>query len=638
MGEQKVSILQDESAMHRFVEHLLNDVQALQHMLDNDYFENKVTRIGAEQEMCLVDAKAYKPACKAIQALDKMKSYDWVETELAQFNLETNLTPRLLKGKCFSKMEKENADKLNKIRAKLKTMDTRLILTGILPTLRKFHLEMENLTPMKRYYALMESINQQLIGSSYELRLNGVDELLVKHDSPLLEACNTSFQFHLQVAPENFVQMYNISQLLAAPVMAIAANSPVVFGRRLWHESRIALFQQSIDTRSSHQHMRERSPRVNFGSRWIKGSIMDIYREDIARFRVLLSSDVKEDSIKMIKKGLVPKLRALQVHNSTVYRWNRPCYGISPNGKPHLRIENRVLPAGPTVIDEMANGAFWVGLMIGMADKYDDVSKHIGFANVRDNFEKAARVGLDAQFTWFKDKKYTVSQLVIKELLPIAKAGLEKMKVDAGDIKRYLDIIQQRAKTHMNGARWQLRAYTKLMEETTRHEAITCLTAAIIDNQEKEIPVHKWKLPELSDLSDYRPTDLLIEEFMCTDIITVQKDDIVELVAEMMDYKGIRFTPVEDKNGKLVGLVTSKQIIKYLLKHKSLKGKKTTVKDIMQSDPATVTSRSNIKEAMKLMRTHKIGCLPVVENGELIGVITEMDFLRISRRLLEQLG
>ncbi|MFK7807077.1 MAG: CBS domain-containing protein, partial [Saprospiraceae bacterium] len=328
MGEQKVSILQNEASMHRFVQHLLDDVQALQHMLDNDYFENKVTRIGAEQEMCLVDDKAYKPATKAMEALDKMKKYDWVETELAKFNLETNLTPRLLKGKCFSKMEQENVEKLNKIRAKLKTMDTRLILTGILPTLRKFHLEMENLTPMKRYYALMESINRQLIGSSYELRLNGVDELLVKHDSPLLEACNTSFQFHLQIAPENFVQMYNISQLVAAPVMAIAANSPIVFGRRLWHESRIALLQQSIDTRSSHQHMRERSPRVNFGSRWIKGSIMDIYREDIARFRVLLSSDVKEESIKMIQKGLVPKLRALQVHNSTVYRWNRPCYGI----------------------------------------------------------------------------------------------------------------------------------------------------------------------------------------------------------------------------------------------------------------------------------------------------------------------
>ncbi|MFT4666392.1 MAG: CBS domain-containing protein/gamma-glutamylcysteine synthetase [Polaribacter sp.] len=637
MGEQKVSILQDEASMQRFVQHLLNDVQALQYMLDNDWFEKNITRIGAEQEMCLVD-EAYKPATVAVEALKKMKDYDWVETELAKFNLETNLTPRVLKGKCFSQMEKENKDKLNKIRAKLKTMGTRLILTGILPTLRKFHLDMDNLTPMKRYYALMESINRQLIGSSYELRLNGVDELLVKHDSPLLEACNTSFQFHLQVAPDEFVKMYNIAQLIAAPVMAVAANSPIVFGRRLWHESRIALFQQSIDTRSAHDHMRERSPRVNFGSRWIEGSIMDIYREDIARFRVLLSSDVKEESVEMISQGKVPHLRALQVHNSTVYRWNRPCYGISPNGKPHLRIENRVLPAGPTVIDEMANGAFWVGLMMGMADKYDDVSKLMEFANVRDNFEKAARIGLDAQFTWFKDKKVTVNQLILKELLPIAKAGLIKMKIDKADISRYLDIIEQRAKAHMNGARWQLRAYTKLLKETTSHEAITCLTAAIISNQEKEIPVHKWKLPELKDFADYQPTAILVEEFMATDLFTVQKDDIIELVAEMMDYRHIRFTPVEDSKGKLVGLVTSYQILNYLLKNKSLKKETITVKDIMQSKPVTIKPQANIKEAMKLMRKHKIGCLPVVQGGELVGLITAMDFIRISGRLIERIG
>lgn len=638
MGEQKVSILEDEASMQKFVQHLLNDVQALQYMLDHDWFEKNVTRIGAEQEMCLVDDVMYKPATVAIEALKKMKKYDWVETELAKFNLETNLTPRILKGKCFSQMEKENKDKLNKIRETLKTMGTRLILTGILPTLRKFHLDMDNLTPMKRYFALMESINKQRIGSSYELRLNGVDELLVKHNSPLLEACNTSFQFHLQIAPENFVQMYNISQLIAAPVMAIAANSPIVFGRRLWHESRIALFQQSIDTRSSHEHMRERSPRVNFGSRWIEGSIMDIYREDIARFRVLLSSDVKEDSIEMISKNEVPKLRALQVHNSTVYRWNRPCYGISPNGKPHLRIENRVLPAGPTVIDEMANGAFWVGLMIGMADIYDDVSKHIGFADVRDNFEKAARIGLDAQFTWFKDEKYTVSNLITKKLLPIARAGLQKMKVDSADITRYLKIIEQRARAHMNGARWQLRAYTKLLGETTRHEAITCLTAAIIKNQEKEIPVHKWKLPNLSDLTEYRPSDILVEEFMTTDLFTVQKDDIIELVAEMMDYRQIRFTPVEDTKGKLVGLITSAHIMRYLLKHDSLREQSVSVKDIMITEPMTISPDANIKVAMRLMREHKTACLPVVQEGELVGIITAMDFIRISRRLIEQLG
>ena len=524
MGEQKVSLLTDDAQMHRFVRHLLNDVQALEHMLDNNWFETGITRIGAEQEMCLVNNKTFKPASIATEALKKLKDYPWVETELARFNLETNLTPRELKGRCLSLMEKENSTNLKIIRNTLKNMNADIILTGILPTLRQFHLGMHNLTPKKRYKALMESINTQLIGAAYELRLLGIDELLVKHDSPLLEACNTSFQVHLQVAPIDFVKMYNISQTLAAPMIAISANSPIVFGRRLWHESRIALFQQALDTRTTHDHMRERSPRVNFGSGWLENSLLEIYREDIARFRVLISSDVEEDAIKMITEGKVPKLRALQVHNSTVYRWNRPCYGISPNGKPHMRIENRVFASGPTVVDEMANAAFWIGTMMGMGNRLDDITKKISYADIRDNFAKASRYGIDSKFTWFNDKKISAEDLILKELIPLAREGLKANKVATADIDKYLGIIKERAKGHTNGARWQLRAYTKLIEETTRDEALTCLTASIIKNQnEKDMPIHKWKMPELGDLTDYHPSDLTVEEFMETDLFTVQK-------------------------------------------------------------------------------------------------------------------
>ena len=637
MGEQKVSILKDEKQMQRFVRSLLNDVQALEYMLENDWFESGITRIGAEQEMCMVEDPTLKPAPIAIKALNKMKEYPWVETELAKFNLETNLNPRQLKGKCFRQMESENRRNLKKIREKVQELGADIILTGILPTLRKFDLEMHNLTPKKRYFALMESINQQLIGSSYELRLSGIDELLVKHDSPLLEACNTSFQVHLQIEPKDFVKMYNIAQTLAAPVMAVAANSPIVFGKRLWHESRIALFQQSVDTRTTHDHMRERSPRVTFGNGWLKKSVMEIYREDIARFRVLISSDVAEDSIDMINKGETPKLRSLQVHNSTVYRWNRPCYGISPNGKPHLRIENRVLPAGPTVIDEMANTVFWIGLMIGMADQYDDVTKQISFADIRDNFGKAARYGIDTQLTWFKDKKTTVCDLILKELLPMAKKGLAKFDIDKADVKKYLGIIEQRAKLHMNGARWQLRAYTKLIEETNADEALSCLTAAIINNQQKDIPVHKWKLPNLDELKEYRPSKIKVEEFMETDLFTVQQDDIIELVAEMMDFRKIRFMPVENTKGKLIGLVTLRLIMRHLMKQNKLKGKAVKVKDIMIKKPLTIGSDATILDALALMRKSEVGCLPVVQRGELIGLVTTMNFLRISSRLIERL-
>ena len=637
MGEQKVSIVKDQAQMQRFVKHLLNDVQALEYMLENDWFENDITRIGAEQEMCLVWNDTYKPATIAIEALEKMKDYDWVETELARFNLETNLTPRELKGKCLSQLDKENSGNLKKIRQKLKGMNANLILTGILPTLHKFHLGMHNLTPKKRYKALMEAINNQLIGNSYELRLTGIDELLLQHDSPLLEACNTSFQVHLQIAPNDFVKMYNIAQALAGPVIAISANSPIVFGRRLWHESRIALFQQSLDTRTTQDHMRERSPRVNFGNDWLKDSILEIYREDIARFRVLISGDIEEDAIALIDKKKVPKLRALQVHNSTVYRWNRPCYGISSNGKPHLRIENRVIPSGPTTIDEIANTAFWIGMMMGMGDKYDDITKHISFEDVRDNFGKAAKFGIDSKFTWFKDKKISAIDLILKELLPIAREGLKKNKVDKNDIDKYLNVIEERAKSHMNGARWQLRAYTKLIKETNRDEALCALTAAIVKNQEDGIPVHKWKLPDLDILKEYKPSQILVEEFMETDLFTVQKDDIIELVAEMMDWRKIRYTPVEDTKGKLVGLVSARLILRHLIRDPKLKGKMKMVKDIMIEDPLTITPDATIIEAMTKMRENQIGSLPVVKNGELIGIITEVDFLKISGRLIERL-
>jgi len=626
MGEQKVSLVNDQKQMQKFVKSLLNDVNALEYMLNNDWFESDIIRIGAEQEMVMVDKDTFKPSLVAMEALDKMQHYPWVETELAKFNLETNIEPRVFEKDCFALLENENTDKLDKIQEVLDTMNTSIVLTGILPTLRKYHLEMENLTPKKRYFALMEALNKQLIGQSYELRIVGIDELLVKHSSPLLEASNTSFQVHLQVAPDDFVKMYNIAQALAGPMMAISANSPIVFGKRLWHETRIALFQQSLDTRTTHDHMRERSPRVSFGRDWLHDSILEIYREDIARFRVLLSSDVEEDSLNMI---------ALQVHNSTVYRWNRPCYGISENGKPHLRIENRILPSGPTVLDEVANACFWLGCMIGMSMELDDIRTKMSFVDARDNFGKAAKFGIDSKFTWFNDEKISAEDLIL-QLLPVARKGLESRNVDQNDIEKYLNVIRMRAEKHMTGARWMLRAFTKLHENSNTDEALSVLTATMIANQKSNKPVHDWELPNIDDLKMYRPSHLKVSEFMLTDLFTVQKDDIVDFVAELMDWNTIRYTPVEDSKGKLVGLVTARQVLRHYIKNKQHPKKTVLVSDIMIKEPVTVTQETNILEAMKLMRSNKIGCLPVVNGEELVGLISETEFLRITARLLDR--
>ena len=635
MGFQKVNTIDGKNEMLHFVRHLLDDVQAFEYMLENDWFESNITRIGAEQEMCLVHNKTFKPATINMEVLEKLGDKPWCVTELAKFNLETNLSPREFTGDCLSQLEAENIRYLKEIQAVLDDFDASIILCGILPTLRKHDLEMHNLTPKDRYYALMAAIQKHLLGTAFELRVEGVDELLVKHDSPLLEACNTSFQVHLQVSPKEFVRMYNIAQTLAGPVTAIAANSPLVFGRRLWHETRIALFQQSLDTRTTSDHMRERLPRVNFGSDWLRGDITEIYKEDISRFRVLLAGNIEEHSIAMVQDGKTPKLRALQIHNSTVYRWNRPCYGISPNGKPHLRIENRVMPAGPTPVDEVANAAFWLGCMVAMGQQYDDITKLIDFADTRDNFLKAAKFGIDTTFSWLKDKKVPVTELILKELLPLAKEGLKQRKVKQADISKYLDIIEARAKDHKTGARWILRAFTSMKKEVTNDEAVT---AAIVKNQKDNKPVHTWKEASAADLEDWRPSKIKVEEFMSTDLFTVQKDDLIELVAEIMNWRRIRYMPVENPKGELVGLISSRMLLRHFARRNELtESLATTVKDIMIEKPITVAPETTIMEAMHKMRGLKIGCLPVVKGKELVGIITEMDFLRITSRLMERL-
>ncbi|WP_020571755.1 CBS domain-containing protein [Neolewinella persica] len=640
MGEEKVNVPTVDSRT-KFTRHLLQDIQALEYMLKHDWFETDTIRIGAEQEMCLVDKKTLKPTPKNMAVLKKLQDYSWATTEIARFNLECNLSPQEFTGSALRLMETENRYQLDLITKAAKTRDSLVVLTGILPTLRKFDLSLDNLTPKPRYLALIEAIRAQSKSSKgFELRLAGIDELFISHDSPLMEACNTSFQVHLQVTPATFAPLYNIAQAITAPILAISANSPLVFGKRLWHESRIALFQQSLDVRTTQDHMRQPEPRVSFGTNWLDKSIMEIYKEDIARFRVLLGADVEENSLETVGRKEVPNLKALQVHNGTVYRWNRPCYGISDNGKPHLRIENRVIPAGPTVLDQIANSAFWLGTMIGMANKYKDIREHMSFADAKDNFVKAAQFGIDTQLTWFNNKKVSSCDLIVEELIPIARDGLRSKGIVEEDIDRYLGVIEGRAKAHQNGARWLLQSYTKLEKEVTQDEGLTVITSAMIRNQMTEKPVHTWPLPDVKDLKAYRPVGLRVEEFMETDLFTVQEDDLLEMVANLMEWRKLRYLPVEDGKGHLTGLITTRKLLRYYTRKDrpdSPEAGFVKVKDIMISDPKTIDPSTTIKEALQVMRGEKLGCLPVIKNQELVGIITEMDFLRVSGRLIERL-
>ncbi|MEL6632827.1 MAG: CBS domain-containing protein [Bacteroidota bacterium] len=633
MGEARVKILsENQQDMQAFVRHLLEDVQALEYMIENDWFETGVVRIGAEQEMCLVDRYG-KPALKSVEILEDFHP-DWLTTELAQFNLELNLSPQLFTQDALSEMEAELRACFASVQQVAARHDTRIALTGILPTIRKYDLVLDNLTPEQRYFALMTAL-KNMRGSDYELRLTGIDELNLKHDSPLLEACNTSFQVHLQVEPKTFVPMYNIAQALAGPTMAIAANSPLLMGKRLWHETRIVLFQQSIDDRKSLNYQRERSPRVTFGTDWLKHSILEIYKEDISRFRPILASEDSYSAFDKIREGITPKLKALQVHNGTVYRWNRPCFGINSDGTPHLRIENRVLPAGPTLHDEMANTAFWLGTMVGMSKEYPDITKHMSFADARDNFIKGARTGIDGEFTWINEKKFSARELVLKELLPLAREGLKHHGIAPADIDKYLGTIQERAEHHTNGARWMLKTYTGFLKETNREEALSSLTNAIIHNQETQAPVHTWKIPTLGALKEYAPTKIRVEECMTTDFHTVHREDIIDLVADIMNWRNIRHLPVEDKEGQLVGLVTSRMLMRHFTRHKNGLGKAAQcVEDIMKKDIITICPTETLMKALEIMEAHNIGCLPVVNDGRLVGLLSESNFLQLSRRLL----
>lgn len=631
MGDLNVKSVSNKKEIQAFSQHLINDVRALEIMLENNWFETDVTRIGAEQELCLVD-NHLRPASISMELLEKANNPDYVN-EIAQYNLEINFAPHVFEKNCLSQLETDITHHLGIVRQLANDLGADVVLAGILPTIRKFDLDLENLTPYERYSALLNAIGK-LRGKAYELKINGIDELNIKLDSAFIEGCNTGFQVHLQVTPDDFVPKYNISQAVAAPVMAVSANSPILFGKRLWKESRIALFQQSIDTRTSSDHLRERSPRVTFGNSWLQGSILEVYKEDIMRFRVLLHSAIDEDSLDLVKNGITPKLKALTTHNSTVYRWNRACYGHQGE-KPHLRIENRILPAGPTPVDEMANAAFWLGLMNKLGDVYGDVTKVMDFDDARSNFLASARNGLDTRFNWFDKKKYHASDLIKEELLPIAKEGLQKVNINAADIDKYLGIIGERAETAKTGAQWMLHSFSKLKERTGKEEALTAITAAMAVKQREGNPVHTWDLAEIRDIENWTPSKLIVEEFMTTDLFTVQKDDLLEMVTEMMDWRNLRNVPVEDDKGNLVGLVTQRIILRHLLKNG--KSEKDLVKDTMLKTPVSISPDESIQTAIKLMDEHKISCLPVVKEKKLVGIITDSNFMDISKSLLKRI-
>jgi len=632
VGRQDAGETNVES-LREFTRKLLADLRALELMLAQGAIETGVRRIGAEQELFLLD-RHYRPAPLAIEMIEKLRDEHFT-TEVARFNLEFNSDPFEFGGGCLGAMEAQLVELLAKARRTAHQLDSEVVMIGILPTIDISDLTLANMTPVPRYFALNEAM-RRLRGKDWEFFIKGADELIIRHDSVMVEACNTSFQVHYQVGPEEFAPLYNLTQAVAAPVLAAACNSPLLFGRRLWRETRIALFQQSVDHRAAGLHLREQAPRVSFGRRWVDESVLEIFQEDIARFKVLLAADIDEDSLAVLSRGEVPSLKALRLHNGTVYRWTRPCYGITA-GKPHLRIENRILPSGPTVLDEMANAAFWFGLLAGLSRTYPDIRRVMEFETAHENFVAAARLGLRAQFVWPGHKQVPAEDLILEELLPVAREGLAQRGIDAADATRYLDVLEERVRTKHTGSYWQLESYARMRDSGNRAERLAAITAAAIEYQQGELPVHRWEPASLEHAGGWERHYARVEQFMTSDLFTVGPDDGVELVANLMKWKRIRHVPVEDSEHRLVGVVSQRTLVSVIAERAGDLGKgPIPVREIMTTDVVSVSPQTPTLDAIELMKRHKVGSLPVVNEGRLVGIITESDFLAIAGQLLEK--
>ncbi|MBL8863822.1 MAG: CBS domain-containing protein [Planctomycetes bacterium] len=630
MAKEEISTLPDDAQRRNFVRSMLDDVRALERMIDEGWIEKGVRRIGAEQEMFLVD-RAYQPANKALDLLQDLPASHFV-TELAQFNLEANLTPLPLSGRSFSMMEAELVRLLAQAREVAAQKGTQIVLCGILPTLDKSHLGLDSMTPIPRYLQMNRIMTEQR-GGKFTAVIKGLDELQTVHDNVMLEACNTSFQLHFQAGADEFARLYNLAQVIVAPLLAVGVNSPVLLKHRLWHETRVALFQQSLDTRAAHKVERGVRQRVSFGDGWVKSSVLEIFREDIARFRSLITAASDESPLELLDRGQIPPLKSLRLHNGTVYRWNRPCYGIT-EGKPHLRIECRVLPAGPTVRDEVANAAFFYGLMTALDAQYGDVSKRLLFDDAKANFVAAARYGLHARIRWLDGRSWGADELIRTVLLDAARQGLVSNGVDAADIDTYLGTLEARVTTGRTGAQWAFDSLAEMGEAARGTGRFRALTAAMARYQESNTPVHEWELAKVQTASGDRDSYRVVAQLMTTDLFTVHVDDIVDLAASLMEWEHLRHVPVEDNEGRLLGLVTHRALMRVLTSGRKASGS-VTVGEIMERDPITVTPETSTLEAIELMRAHKIGSLPVVRDGRLVGIITEHDFFEISGKLLE---
>jgi gamma-glutamyl:cysteine ligase YbdK (ATP-grasp superfamily) len=488
MGRDVAAVAVSTQDRRRYREKVQRCLEVFTAMLRESRFAEDPPSMGMEIELNLVD-EAARPAMRNAAVLDAIADEQW-STELAQFNIEVNLPPFPLTAKSLGALEQTVRDTLNDADARARRHGARLILVGILPTVRETDLTEEALSANPRYRLLNEQILTARGGEVMHLDIEGIERLRTHADSISPEAACTSVQFHLQVSPEDFGAYWNASQMIAGVQAALAANSPFLFGHELWRETRIPLFEQATDTRAKELREQGVRPRVWFGERWIT-SVLDLFEENSRYFSPLLPVCEEDDPLDQLTRGEVPSLAELTLHNGTVYRWNRPVYDIA-QGKPHLRVENRVLPAGPTVVDIMANGAFYYGLVRALAHEERPPWKAMAFADAARNLRRGARDGIDAKVFWPGAGEVRVTDLVLEQLLPQAATGLDQWGVDGIVRDRLLGIIEQRCLAERNGATWQARTVHSI--DGDRPEALRVMVQRYIEHMHSNAPVHTWPI------------------------------------------------------------------------------------------------------------------------------------------------
>ena len=470
MGQEIANIHFPPEAWNAFATRLTQETDLLCQALASGHFTTDAYVGGFELEAWLVD-RNYFPAPDNEAYLAHL-NHPLVVPELSKFNVELNGTPQALQGDALSRMEQELTQTWRHCLVKAHDLGNSLIMVGILPTVREADLCLANISPLNRYYALNAEVLKRRGGAPIRVTIEGADRLQLTHADVMLEAATTSFQVHLQVPVEEAVRYYNTSLIVSAPLVAASANSPYLFDHALWEETRIPLFEQAVD-------MGNGPARVTFGTGYLQNSIAECFEENLTDYDVLLPVQFDEAPA---------RFNHLRLHNGTIWRWNRPLIGFDEAGKPHVRIEHRVMPAGPSILDQIANAAFYFGVARFLAGLGQAPEADLPFATARDNFYQAARLGLDAEVTWLDGQRVKLHALILDELLPMARQGLRWLGIDETESTRYLDVIRARVKGRQTGAAWQ-RAYTD------RHgRDFFRLTAAYLENQRSGAPVHEWDI------------------------------------------------------------------------------------------------------------------------------------------------